>query len=355
MMITTSRTKSYGPYGKGVHYGFLFYDDQIAAGPGQIGLPDRPANPTALFRSPQSPRFYTSPDLCFASPASVLQNRLSRYDPHPAGYPEDPRGPGPDQTATLHDPAKSSPEDAKKNVFEGLLATIFEQARDGGLIKKRGCHVCSIDSTGLENHYVSRHFLQRKGRRTDKYRKWTKLTAVCENRSHLIAAALVTVGPSTDCHYLKPAVEQAGQLLSIGTLLADAGYDAEYNHQFCRREFGIRSTVIQVNERGLKYGRISGQHRRRMKQRFPAASYRKRWQIESVFSQIKRRLGNALTARTDESRTSECLLKVLTYNLMIVLCTLKKSVNFQCFLQSNFSINKKEATKAASLILLFYI
>jgi hypothetical protein len=186
--------------------------------------------------------------------------------------------------------------------------------------------VCSIDSTGLENHYVSRHFLRRKGPRTDQYRKWTKLTAVCENRSHLIASALVSVGPGTDCPYLKPAIEQAVRHLSIGTLLADSGYDAEYNHQLCRREYGIRSTVIPVNDRGLKYGRISGQHRRRMKQRFPATSYRKRWQIESVFSQFKRRLGNALTARTNESRTSECLLRVLTYNLMVVLLTLKRAL-----------------------------
>jgi transposase len=178
----------------------------------------------------------------------------------------------------------------------------------------------------MENHYVSRHYLRRKGRRTEKYRKWTKLTAVCENRSHLIASAIVSIGPSTDCHYLKPSVTEASKNISIDTLLADSGYDAEYNHQFCREQFGIRSTVIQVNDRGLKYGRIRGNHRQRMKQRFPAASYRKRWQIESVFSRFKRRLGNTLTARKNESRTSECLLRVLTYNLMIVLLTLKRTV-----------------------------
>jgi transposase len=212
-----------------------------------------------------------------------------------------------------------------------LLAKIFDYARHCRLIKTTGSHICSIDSTGMENHYVSRHFLRRKGRRTDKYRKWIKLTVVCENQSYLIASAIVSTGPSTDCHYLKPAVQQAAKHVSIDTLLADSGYDAEYNHQFCREEFGIRSTVIQVNDRGLKYSRTGGKHRRRMKQRFPAASYRKRWHVESVFSRFKRRLGNALTARTNESRTSECLLRVLTYNLMIVLFTFNKSVNLLMF------------------------
>jgi len=207
-----------------------------------------------------------------------------------------------------------------------MLAAIFNYARDCGLIKADGSHVCSIDSTGMENHYVSSHFLKRQGRRTAKYRKWTKLTVVCENKSHLIASAVVSMGPSTDCQYLKPAVTEAVRNISIDTLLADSGYDAEYNHQLCRDEFGIRSTVIAVNDRNLKYGHTGGRNRRRMKQRFPAASYRKRWHIESVFSRFKRRLGNALTARTNESRISECLLRVLTYNLMIVLFTLKRAL-----------------------------
>jgi hypothetical protein len=219
-----------------------------------------------------------------------------------------------------------------------LLAVILDQAKQSRLIKSAGSHTCCIDSTGMENHYVSRHFLKRQGRRTTKYRPWTKLTAVCENRSHLIVSAVVSTGPSTDCHYLEPAVTRAAKHLAIGTLLADSGYDAEYNHQLCREKFGIRSTVIQVNDRNLKYGRTSGKHRRRMKQRFPACSYRKRWQIESVFSRFKRRLGNALTGRTNESRTCECLLRVLTYDLMVVLFTFSKSVFINLFYKAFLSL-----------------
>jgi hypothetical protein len=67
----------------------------------------------------------------------------------------------------------------------------------------------------------------------------------------------------------------------MDTLLVDLGYDAEYNHQFCCEEFGIHSTVIQINDRNLKYGRTQGRHHRCMKQRFLAASYQKCWHIES--------------------------------------------------------------------------
>ena len=331
MTINSSRTIRYSQYWKGFHNGKTSCYDQIADGFGKTGIENRSTGLATILGSSQPTRFHTSPDICNLGTSSVFQDRLSRHHQNSRRTPEYKRYSRPNQTASLYHAAKGSAEDAKKNIFQGMLEAIFDDARACGLIKTSGSHICSIDSTGMENHYVSRHFLRRKGRRTVKYRKWTKLTAVCENQSHLIASAIISTGPSTDCHYLKPAVTQAVKNISIDTLLADSGYDAEYNHRFCREEFGIRSTVIQINDRGLKYGRTSGKHRRRMRERFPAASYRKRWHIESVFSRFKRRLGNVLTARTNKSRTSECLLRVLTYNLMIVLFTLKRALFVNVF------------------------
>lgn len=326
MTINSSRTIPYSQYWKGFHDGKTSCYDKIATDFGENGIENRSRGLAAILRPSKSTRFHTSPDICNSGTSPVLQDRLSRNCKNYRRTPEYKRCPVSEKTATLYYLAKGSAEDVKKNVFQGLLAAIFDYAKSCSLIKSSGAHICSIDSTGMENHYVSRHFLQRKGRRTEKYRKWTKLTVVCENQSYLIASAVISTGPSTDCHYLKPAITQAVKNISIDTLLADSGYDAEYNHQLCREEFGIRSTVIQVNDRNLKYGRTGGKNRRRMKQRFPAASFRKRWHIESVFSRFKRRLGSALAARRNESRTSECLLRVLTYNLMVVLFTFKKSV-----------------------------
>ena len=334
MAISNNIATIYSQYRKGFQNGKATGYDQIATGFSKTGTENRSRGFAALLKSSQPSRFYTGSGFRHPGPSSFLQDRLSRDNQNPARTPEHQKCPRPGQAAALYYTAKSSAEDAKKNIFQGMLKAIFDHAKACRLIKTSGSHICSIDSTGMENHYVSRHYFRRQGRRTAKYRKWTKLTVVCENQSYLIASAVISTGPSTDCHYLKPAVTQAVRNISIDTLLADSGYDAEYNHQLCRDEFGIRSTVIPVNDRNLKYSRTGSQNRRRMKQRFPAASYRKRWHVESVFSRFKRRLGNALTARTSGSRTSECLLRVLTYNLMIVLFTFKKSVTYQSFLQS---------------------
>ena len=169
--------------------------------------------------------------------------------------------------------------------------------------------------------------------RTSKYRRWTKLTIVADNGTHLIAGADVSLGPSNDASLLPDPVHDAIEHIPIKRLLADAGYDSEKNHAFCRKELGIPSTIIAVNERNLKYSMVKGHYRGQMSRRFPNRKFRNRWQIESVFSRFKRRLGYALRAVTEQSRATECFVRVLTYNLMVVLLTCK------CFLQSNLIFN----------------
>jgi transposase len=110
---------------------------------------------------------------------------------------------------------------------------------------------------------------------------------------------------------------QASWNMEIDRLLADSGYDAEPNHRMAREHLGVRSTVIAINRRRTR--KWPRQHyRRQMKRRFHRRKYGQRWQAESVFSRIKRRLGSALRGRSDESRNRETRLKVLTHNFMIL-------------------------------------
>lgn len=106
--------------------------------------------------------------------------------------------------------------------------------------------------------------------------------------------------------------------MKIDRLLADAGYDAEHTHALARDQLDVRSTVINLNPRrsGRKWPR--SKYRRQMRRRFPRKVYGQRWQVESSISRHKRRLGPALRARLSEAQRRECLLRVLTHNLMIL-------------------------------------
>ena len=157
---------------------------------------------------------------------------------------------------------------------------------------------------------MSAHFVDRRGPlRGRRRRHWPKLTAVADVRTHLIAGAVVTRGPSQDSPQLPAAVRQAARLLAPGTLLGDAGYDAEHNHRLCRT-LGIAKSVVALNRRTPE--------RRALRRSFPRALYGQRWHAESVFSRHKRRLGSALTSRRPRAQRREVLLRVLTHNLMIL-------------------------------------
>jgi Transposase DDE domain len=157
-------------------------------------------------------------------------------------------------------------------------------------------------------------------------RRFTLLSIACHTQSHLIAAAEVAVGPTNESPFFGELVGEAGQHAAWDRLLADAAHDSEANHATAREDFGVRSTVIPLNRRGHGRKRPRTKYRRQMVKRFrkkPKGSryrrvYGQRWQAESVFSRHKRLLGSALRGRSDGSRERECLLRVLTHNVMLL-------------------------------------
>lgn len=147
--------------------------------------------------------------------------------------------------------------------------------------------------------------------------------------SHFIAGATVTAGPANDSPQLKPVMAQASLVAVWDRVLADAAFDGEGNHRYCREVLGVRSTLIPLNRRGKGRRWPRARYRRQMVRRFrrkPKGSrhrrvYGQRWQAESAFSRHKRRLGSALGGRSDASRQREGYLRVLTHNLMLLAVT----------------------------------
>jgi transposase len=137
------------------------------------------------------------------------------------------------------------------------------------------------------------------------------------------------VGPANDAPQFRPAVTQAALAARPDRVLADAAFDSEASHRYCREELGIRATVIALNRRGRGRKWPRTRYRRQMVKRFrkkPRGSrhrrvYGQRWQVESAFSRHKRLLGPALRGKSDASRERECYLRVLTHNLMLLAAT----------------------------------
>ncbi|MDE1819151.1 MAG: hypothetical protein KGI19_11180 [Thaumarchaeota archaeon] len=76
----------------------------------------------------------------------------------------------------------------------------------------------------------------------------------------------------------------------MDTVVADKGYDSEWNRVVAHR-IGIANTVIRPKYENLQVYRTKGINRKRMKCNFDWDTYHQRSKIETIFSVIKRMLG----------------------------------------------------------------
>jgi hypothetical protein len=188
--------------------------------------------------------------------------------------------------------------------------------------------LAGADSTGLESSQISPYFVKRRTRtaasqetgqnpwQTTTYTRFPKCELVADCATHLVLAAVPTLGPCPDTNRLPVLLLCALTCATITTLLADAGYDWERAHEVAREGCGVRSVIPP--EAGRPSEKLpAGKYRRLMRLRFDFR-YGQRWQVETVVSMIKRRLGSYVLGRSDAARGREMMLKVLTHNIMIL-------------------------------------
>jgi len=198
-------------------------------------------------------------------------------------------------------------------------------------IRKRSKTVkyAAVDSTGFDAHHASRYFIWRsKVRQKDKqpkkrvsYKHYGKLMVVVCCATHAILAAVASRGPTPDIDQLDTVLLELAPSQKLEHMVADAGFDSASNHALLREYHGIRSTIPPEHGRPPKDPTTlpADKYRRQMKTRFNAKAYRKRPQVETVNSMLKRNLGSSLRGRSHWSRCRDMYLRVLTHNIALAL------------------------------------
>jgi hypothetical protein len=201
---------------------------------------------------------------------------------------------------------------SKRVLSEEVLASLISEVvrRAGGPEKV----ALALDATGLETTSASAHFTARSGR---KGRKYVKLTLSVTVGGMLVYGAAAGWGPTNDKTHAPSVLEQSiatakGAGHDIERLLADAGYDAEWIHRFCREEHGIASWIPPVVHR--KDGQVGGRWRQESLTHLPE-DFGLRWHVESAISGLKRMFGSALRARKPAAQFCEVVLRALTWSI----------------------------------------
>jgi hypothetical protein len=190
--------------------------------------------------------------------------------------------------------------------------------------RRKTIELAAMDSTGLETRHTSRYFVRRRRSKLlqtleeTMYKRFPKLTVVCDCRTHLILSVITTRGPSVDVNQFREPLDRARRHSSIKYLLADAGYDSEGNHKYARETRNVKTIIpAKIGRPTTKLPKTK--YRRLMATDFDKQKYGQRWQCETVFSMIKRNFTDSLTGRSYWPQCRDMMLLVLTHNLAIVL------------------------------------
>lgn len=208
----------------------------------------------------------------------------------------------------------------RRRLSASLIAAALGETVKRAAGKVREARLAALDSTGLWLSHASRYFEWR-AKRSRGQRGWLKWSLAMWVEPQLLLAQRVRPGPSGDFGDLVPLAAAAHAVLPFEQLIADAGYDSEANHRFCREDLGADSLIPAKKRRSAKVVATTP-YRQEMVRRLgepgdevSRRTYRQRWKAETVMSVAKRRWGEALSARLDVTQRAQALLRGLVYNL----------------------------------------
>ena len=189
--------------------------------------------------------------------------------------------------------------------------------------RKRKIKRAALDSSGFICGHASLYYTRRRcsdGKTPVIYRRFAKLELATDCATHLVLAGIAGRGPRVDIDRFVPLLDQALDNMLLDSALADAGYDSEANHRHARETRGVRSFIPALHGRPtqkLPTGRYRRQMKLHLSQKY--GNYGQRWQVETVYSMIKRRLTTHVAARSHWGRCRELMLLIVTHNAMILL------------------------------------
>ena len=222
-------------------------------------------------------------------------------------------------------PHFTTPQKASRRILKASLARqLFKTTIRAFLKNRQRLKRVAIDSTGLDCgrrslYYVRRRASSTKPWQTVTYSKWAKLEAAFDCQSHLMVAALVGRGPRPDVDRFVPLLKATLSHVRVSSVLGDAGYDSEPNHRFARDHRGVRSFMPATHGRPTTK-LPSGKYRRQMRQRLNKdyGAYGQRWQAETGFSMVKRRIASAVNGHGYWSQCRELSLIAISYNIFLL-------------------------------------
>ena len=200
---------------------------------------------------------------------------------------------------------------------------LLENTCKAEMAKRKTVKLAAVDGSGLQSGHISPYFPRKRSKGNKQHRKsrltrYPKMGIVVDTSNHMILSVITERGPGSDSGHFERILRRLPKGIEVQRLSADAGYDSEANHVLANETYGIE-TIIPPTIRPKTDNLPKTKYRRKMKENFDHERYGQRWQVETVYSMIKRNLADTIMSRSFQPQCREISLLAITHNLMIVL------------------------------------
>ncbi len=177
-----------------------------------------------------------------------------------------------------------------------------------------------VDSSGFRTRCFGQYAEQKFDLR--RQHKWLKAHVISGLKSGIITSVIIGDENSNDSPFFKPLVEATAENFTIKEVVADKGYTSRANYETVNVLGGQAYIPFKKNAIGNSRGSYLWTkmwHYFMFNREDFVRHYSKRSNCESVFSSIKKKLGDTLKSKNRIAQENELLAKILAYNITVLI------------------------------------
>ena len=176
----------------------------------------------------------------------------------------------------------------------------------------------AIDSSGFSTCKFERWFDAKWGKEKSQ-RQWLKAHIICGVKTNVVTAVKITSGNVNDSPILPELLDATAVRFDVTELSADKAYLSNNNLQYIEHHGADPYIPFKSNTTG----KGSPMWRRlfayfTLNEEEWKAHYHQRSNVETTFSMIKGKFGDALRSKSETGQVNEILLKVLCHNICVL-------------------------------------